>query len=399
MRAHKVGQGKAAVGHPCKDRSAFVQRGYALPGEVVVAEQPAAVRVAFQRFIEELGEQLALVDLHAEHLRKFVQEIHPRIDVGGAVGAVHHCHRLSGRCCDHVDLAVHAEFVVGHDHREVRRTGRHVARPLTHGVCCHHARARIAFARGKRNARLQIPCGIQEGCALRCQFSCHLPGDEDLRQNLPQLPGHALGLCQRVKLFHHPLVVVILRAVDREHPRCFADAHDLLAGQECVDVSCKGGEEGNVLYMLFSVQNRLIEVGNAPALRNCEAEQPRQLFRCLSGDRVAPGAESGKLLSVLVKGQVAVHHAGHADRSEGLRHTAELFGNVPLQIGIAGADAGMHGVHIIRPDAVNQLVFPFKPAGSDRKMFFIQQHGFDSGGAELDAEYGFCKVHDNVSFR
>ena len=145
--------------------------------------------------------------------------------------------------------------------------------------------------------------------------------------------------------------------------------------------------------MRFLVQIRLIQVGNAPALGDVEAEELRELFRRLAGDGVAPGAKFRKLLCVPVEGQIAVHHGGHADGADGIERDAELCLHVVPEPCKAGLDAGAHHVHRIGPDAVYQLVFPLKIALSDGDMLLVDQHGLDAGRAQLNAEYGFFQIH------
>ena len=67
------------------------------------------------------------------------------------------------------------------------------------------------------------------------------------------------------------------------------------------------GDPGNVF---FPIQNRLIQMGNAPPLGDIETKQSGQFRRGLSCDRILPGAEGNKEIPVLVKGQIAVHHGG-----------------------------------------------------------------------------------------
>ena len=50
-----------------------------------------------------------------------------------------------------------------------------------------------------------------------------------------------------------------------------------------------------------------------PALRDVESEQFGELFHSFTGHGVSPGTECGKLIAVLVKWQVAVHHGRNAD--------------------------------------------------------------------------------------
>lgn len=55
--------------------------------------------------------------------------------------------------------------------------------------------------------------------------------------------------------------------------------------------------------MLFFVQHSLVQVGNAPALGDVEAERRSQLLGRCAGDGVAPGAERHQQFAVGIKGR------------------------------------------------------------------------------------------------
>ncbi len=107
--SHKVCQIEFRIRSTCEDRTALVEAGYVLAGEVVVGKESAAVCVALQGFVVQLAEQIIRADFHAEGLRKFTEEIDPRIQIGSTVLAVHHGNRMTGRGCYHIDLRVYFE--------------------------------------------------------------------------------------------------------------------------------------------------------------------------------------------------------------------------------------------------------------------------------------------------
>ena len=129
--------------------------------------------------------------------------------------------------------------------------------------------------------------------------------------------------------------------------------------------------------MLFPVEDCLIQMGNTPALRNIEVEKRRQLFRRLASDGVAPGAEFGQLFSILVKGEIAVHHGRDADGPNTVQLAAQLFLHIRFQSGKAGLDTAMNHIQRVGPDSVDQLVFPFIVAGGKRYMLIVDQNRFD----------------------
>lgn len=53
--------------------------------------------------------------------------------------------------------------------------------------------------------------------------------------------------------------------------------------------------------VIFAIQHRLIEVRDAPSLRNVKRKSAREQLCRLTRRRVAPGAEGGKKVALLVK--------------------------------------------------------------------------------------------------
>ena len=58
-------------------------------------------------------------------------------------------------------------------------------------------------------------------------------------------------------------------------------------------------------------------MGDRPALGDIEGKERGELFGGLAGNGVAPGAKFRELFPVPIKGQVTVHHRGHADGADG----------------------------------------------------------------------------------
>ena len=97
--------------------------------------------------------------------------------------------------------------------------------------------------------------------------------------------------------------------------------------------------------MVFSVQDRLIQMCDAPSLRDIVLEKLQQFLRSLSCDVVSPGTERNQKLSVLVKWQIAIQRVG--------------------------------------PYTVFVAVLPLIASGCDRIIFVIYQNRFDPGRSEL----------------
>ena len=182
-------------------------------------------------------------------------------------------------------------------------------------------------------------------------------------------------------------------AVNGEHPRSLADAQDLPPGQPPVDISRQRGQAVQPGQMGFSVQHGLIKMGRAPTLGNIEAKAFRQLLGGFSRDGVAPGAKGRQLISVPVKGKVAVHHAGYADSSHAPQRFAVPLFHIPKQRGIARLKPLVDILHGIGPDAVFQSVFPIEASGSNGLVIPVDQHRLDAGGTELNAQDGVFKIH------
>ena len=151
-------------------------------------------------------------------------------------------------------------------------------------------------------------------------------------------------------------------------------------------------EIGDPAHVLLAVQDRLVEMGDAPALRDVEVKERRQLFGGLAGDRVAPGAERGELIALAVKGEIAVHHRGNADRADCRKLEIILLLHVAAQRGKAVLHADAHVLQRIGPDPVDQAVFPLPVAGSDGNMLLVDQNSLDTGRAQLKPEYGFLQI-------
>ena len=133
-------------------------------------------------------------------------------------------------------------------------------------------------------------------------------------------------------------------------------------------------------------------MGDRPPLGNIEAKQRCQLFRCLAGDGVSPGAEGRQLLSVLVKGQIAVHHGGNADGAHAGELCPELFPYVPFQFPEAVLNALFDLLKGVGPYALFQPVFPDMAARGHRPVAVVDQYGLDPRGAEFNTQDRFFPV-------
>ena len=300
---------------------------------------------------------------------------------------MHHSHRLAGRRCHHVDLRVQCrKSALQNDHGEHTRTGGHVAGALRHAVRRGHAGSGVTLRRSHRNARLQLTGGIEQLRALGGQNACVLARGEHLRQQLHQRLCQRARRDNRVELREHIGVIGAGCAVDREHAGCFAHTHDSAARQLPVQVTRECGEEIDLRRVRFTVQNRLIQVRHAPALRDVEGEQLAQRRRGLLRRGVAPGAEAGKLVALGVKRQIAVHHGREAERADRRHCLAIFFLDLRRHLGVSVLYTRPSVVEMIGPVAVLKPVFPVVRAAGQYRVIGTDQNSLDACGAQLDAE-------------
>lgn len=183
---------------------------------------------------------------------------------------------------------------------------------------------------------------------------------------------------QRVEFVQHRRVIAERLAVDGEHAGGLADADGVFAREQKMHIACQRCDVRDVPHVIFPVQDRLIQVRDRPALRDVEAERLCELLGGFPGHGVLPCAERNEQTPVLVKGEIAVHHARDAYRRDLARQLAEILNR--------GAKACLHLVHVICPNAVFQAAFPGIVAAADDLMRLIEQNRLDARRAELDAE-------------
>ena len=234
----------------------------------------------------------------------------------------------------------------------------------------------VALRRAEGNARGQEAAEIF--AAARRQQASRLTGSPDLRKDCTDVPVKTVFRHQRVEFVQHRRVIRQCLAVDGEHAGGFADAEDIFARQQVMHIARERGDVGDVLDVRFAVQDGLIQVRGGPALRDVEAEGLGQLVRGLAGHGVLPGAEGCEQVPVLIKGQIAVHHAGNAHGRDLARQLAEILDG--------RAQALLHVFHVVRPHAVFQTAFPGIVAAFYDRMLLVKQHCLDARRAEFDAE-------------
>ena len=173
-----------------------------------------------------------------------------------------------------------------------------------------------------------------------------------------KLPGQPAGGDQGVKDGDPGSVPVAGKRIDREHARGLAHAHDMLAGQQPVNVTGQGGEPGDPGNVGLALEDRLVQVGDAPALGHAEVQRGRQFGTGLPGVRVAPRPERHEELAGRIQGQIAVHHPADPDGGDPLQPRPMAHLNVLGKRGKRVGQAGPNVRHVVGPQPVAELVLP-----------------------------------------
>ena len=311
LRAEQVREVKFAVRGAEVHRSAVLSARDRFAGKEVVHNGIAAVRVAGQRVVIQHVIKRRLCDGVTAQFCEFAEYLHPSVQLGGAVVAVNHRNRSAVRGGHYVYLrVVTLQRLVKDEHCKYGSSGGHVARAREYAVCRRHSGACVALRRADGNSRLEVSARVEELCALGGQdcFPCacvEYPGED-----FQQFPGESLISKQFICL--REVLRVVPDTVNREYSGGFANADLALSGQLVVDKSCQGVDVRNILDVLLAVEHRLVEVRNAPALRNVESEKFRKFGSRRLGDGISPCAERNQQVVVLIERHVAVHHAGYS---------------------------------------------------------------------------------------
>ena len=223
---------------------------------------------------------------------------------------MHHGNRLAGRSCNHINLFINfGKLFFQNYHRKNRSSGRDIAGFDGDAVCCNHTGACVALGRTHRNTRLQIAADIEKSRALLSQISAIVACRCYTRENVENIPRQSLYFANRIKFFNHFGIICICLAVNREHTRRLADADSFYARQFPMNIARKRCEIVNIGNMLLAVENSLVQMSNAPPLRNIEIKQGSEFLSRRSGGGITPSSEFGKLIAVFIERQIAVHHS------------------------------------------------------------------------------------------
>ena len=207
---------------------------------------------------------------------------------------------------------------------------------------------------------------------------CRFPCTQDTRQDSLNFPRTRLDLGKVREHGEHIRIIRPRFLIDGKHPRGVADAEHLLARELPVHIACERRDKVDLLCMFLPVQECLIEVGNAPTLRDVELQLFREDVRRRARHIVPPCTELCKLLPLPVKRKITVHHRADSDRANlRERHMiARLYtcGKLCVTGLHSRPDLGKR----VRPDPVLQLVFPRIAAGGNRLKVRVDEDCLDS---------------------
>ena len=139
--------------------------------------------------------------------------------------------------------------------------------------------------------------------------------------------------------------------------------------------------------MLLMIQDSLIQVGNAPSLRDIKAEHFCQFVRSLLCHGISPSAEGYQQFILFIEYHVAVHHGTESHGPQFCDDSTIFFFYILCHLGIAVLQSRPDILQGVCPDIMFQTVFPVVAAGRDGRVIFPNEHCFDTGGAEFDTQH------------
>ncbi len=129
-----------------------------------------------------------------------------------------HRHQIAVRSRDQVDFTIGPrQLFFEHDHGENRCPGGDIAGARCDAMCGHHAGARVALGRAKRNPGGELAGRVEQAGARRRQGAGFVPGDQDLRQDVTQPPGILASGDPVIELPGHHGIERAGFQVNREH--------------------------------------------------------------------------------------------------------------------------------------------------------------------------------------
>ena len=221
-----------------------------------------------------------------------------------------HGYQITRWCGNHINLFMYfGKFFLKNDHGKYRSSGRYVTRSLCNTVGSCHTGTCITFWRTHWNTSLQLTCDIKKLSTFLGQSTCIFTGNKHFWHQLIYIaPSKAFVCNQCIEFIDHACIIVFFVHINREHTGCIANTKNFLSGQFPVNISSQCCKVGNILHMLFAIQNTLVQMCDAPSHRNVILEQFCQFFGSLSCICVTPCAKRYEKLVIFVKRHISMHH-------------------------------------------------------------------------------------------
>ena len=308
-----------------------------------------------------------------------------------------HGNRISCRSGDHIDLFVRfGKSLFQDDHGKYGCSCRNISGTLADTVCGNHTGSCVSLRRTHQNSGFQLSAYIQKFCAFLSKNSGILTCNHDFRHNVTEFPWESIRCNQLIKLLHHLFVIVLCLAVDRKHTCRITDTKNSFSGEFPVYIGFQSGDIIDVFYMLLAVKDCLIQVGDAPSLRDIVMEKLCQLLRSFSCDVVSPGTERNHQLSRFVKRHISMHHGTDTKSTYTCKLHPIFFLNIFCHILVAALETFPDLLQAVCPDTIYILVFPFIGTGCDGLIFIVYQNCLDPCGTKLNTKS--CTVLKNGCF-
>ena len=138
--------------------------------------------------------------------------------------------------------------------------------------------------------------------------------------------------------------------------------------------------------MLLTVKDRLIQVCDAPSLRDIVMEKLCQLLRGFSCDVVSPGTERDHQLSLFIKRHIAMHHGTDTKRTYAYKLHSIFFLNIFCHILVTALETFPDLLQAVCPDTIHILVLPFIGSGCDGLVLIVHQNYLDPCGTKLNTK-------------
>lgn len=286
-----------------------------------------------------------------------------------------HCYRTTCGGHNHVNFFIDpVERTFQYNHRENGRPSRYVARARSDGVCGNHTRSGVSLTWDE--CRSCVKNAINQFRTTRCKLSGRRSCRKHIGKNITHIELKALFGSKIIEFLHHYGIIIHSAAVNREHTGRFADANSIHTCEHMVHIASQRRNMCDTSGMLLAVKQCLIKKSDTPPLRNIEVKSRCQLLRRLRSDGVLPCTERYQQISVPVKRNVSVHHAGNANR-------IKVFAAERCK---GGFQTFPHLVDRICPYSIDILALPCITAFTYEGKSFVYLDGLYAGRAQFYAE-------------